>query len=193
MDSTIRLRRLTALLGSAALLASMTVATVAAPASAVNCVPWTDQTVVNDGDCYYYDGLDINVAEMDGGEVTGGPDHDFVDTLSGGTFNGGGGNDGVRVIDNNFVGDGGTFNGGKGDDWVEALGVGTFNGGPGDDVVVGELYDGPFNGGPGDDCADVVYGGATYAGGGGSDTYRRDLDGLIWSAVQAGPCPDVTP
>ena len=133
MDS-IRLRRTAALLGSAALLASMTVATVAAPAAAGKCAPYVNGTTIpeNSG-CYY---------------ATEALTRTFLLVPVGVTLNGTNADDTVGTVN-------GTFNGGRGDDTVKSqvFAGGTFNGGPGNDAVNIVAAGGTFNGGSGNDCS----------------------------------------
>jgi hypothetical protein len=182
MDTT-RSRRTGALIASAALLASLTVATVAAPASAGKCEPYDFDAVeaATDG-CFYATepitdrptvlaGVVLNGSSGDDsvarvfGTFNGGEGDDTVAILNRGTFNGGEGDD----IVTNMYSDA-TFNGGSGNDVVQfdVKPRGTFNGGPGNDAA--KRVDGTFNGGSGDDYADFVRGGdSTFNGGSGND------------------------
>jgi len=181
--SIITLRRTGAFLASAGLLASLTVATVAAPAAAGKCEEWTGSGQF--GQCYYVGNTPIDAStNVNGFTLNGTSDDESVQAVRDipipgggvykGVFNGGGGADSV-IRENR-----GTFNGGSGDESVKEN-VGTFNGGTGDDSV--EENRGTFNGGPGDDSVTTMVGG-TFAGGAGSDVVE-DLCG------DALPLPDV--
>jgi hypothetical protein len=185
------LRRTGALIGSAALLASMTVATVAAPAAAGKCEPFTGSFPADPADCYYatdpidgiefeWDGVDyvpVSGLTVPAGVTLNGTDErserDLVYQVDG-TFNGGGGNDWVAIVT-------GTFNGGPGIDTAGTVEDGaTFTGGSGTDRVVDHL-DGTFYAGGGDDYVEILRDGTFYGGGGYEQVLSSEGTGTCYS------------
>jgi hypothetical protein len=124
------MRRSGAFPASAGLLAPLTVAAVATPASAGKCEEWPGSGV--EGERYYVGQTPIaDTTVVDGFTLNGSDEADVVlIVMDGGISNGGGGGDHVATV---F--DGGTFNGGAGNDSVDDVEC-TFNGGPGDDRVI---------------------------------------------------------
>ena len=188
--SMITLRRTGALLGSAALLAAMTVATVAAPAAAGKCEPFTGSFPADPADCYYatepIDGIKFELIGWDlvpvggltvpaGVTLNGSDDRsesDFVYQVDG-TYNGGGGLDRVAILT-------GTFNGGPGLDIADTVEAGaTFNGGGGQDVVTD--LDGTFYAGGGGDYVNRLHDGTFYGGGGYDRVFSSDETGTCYS------------
>lgn len=101
------------------------------------------------------------VHTIDGGTFEGGGGHDRVQDMYGGTFRGG--DDGDDVIHMY----GGAFAGGDARDVVVAMSMGTFEGEDGGDHVF-DLEGGTFDGGDGSDGVTLMQGG-TFDGGDGGD------------------------
>jgi len=176
------LRRSGAFLASVGLLASLAVATVAAPVSAGGCQAFTGS--FESGVTCYYATEPININILPAGVTLNGADaSNFIGQVDG-TYNGGSETD---LIESNT----GTVNGGPGGDRV-FTNAGTFNGGPGGDLADDNGYNATFdpiqatfNGGSGNDRVLNNSALGVFAGGGGSDCYNGPANGTIWSAT---PC-----
>ena len=109
-----------------------------------------------------------SVTDMSGGTFIGGDGADGISLyLRSGLFIGGAGDDHVGIMQ------GGTFDGGPGNETVGLYG-GVFNGGLGDDQAAW-IYGGTFNGGDGDDSVPVYMNGGTFNGGAGADSVATNI------------------
>jgi hypothetical protein len=168
-----RTHRLGALFASAALLASLTVATVAAPASAGPACTYNMATDMQD---YDPTGAKVNFyplgTALSGEVVCGGPGKDYVKIVDvGGIFIGRGGSD--EVLHNH-----GKFYGGPGNDGgTHTHGTGKSYGGSGNDSFA-NIY-GKFYGGPGNDTVGSVHPIGVFRGDAGRDTVTAWLYGTF--------------